>query len=277
MARTVGSTISSMARRAMSGVITGAGEYAPMPPVLGPRSPSKARLWSCAEASAIAVSPSQSAKKEASSPCKNSSTTTCAPAAPNPPANIMSMASSASARVAAITTPLPAHVALRRRGRVEALVGGGGNLVGLAQILGEALGAFELRGRPARAEGLDAGRGEIVHDAGAERRLGSDHDQIDSLRLAESDHRRVVGDVERHHLAVVGDAGVARRAEEPRDQRARRDLPGERMLASARAEEEDVHARSAGALVFGAWCSMARLHRKAQEAETGLLRSTDRC
>src|SRR5262249_11374372 len=140
-----------------------------------------------------------------------------------------------------------------------------------------ALGALEWRGRPARAEGLDAGRGEIVHDAGTERRLGPDHDQIDVLRLAERDHRRMVGDVERHHLAVAGDAGVARRAEEPRDQRARRDLPGERMLASARAEEEDVHARSAGALAFGAWCSMARLHRKARRAETGLLWVIDRC
>ena len=39
-----------------------------MPPVLGPWSPSKARLWSCAEASGIAVSPSHSAKNEASSP-----------------------------------------------------------------------------------------------------------------------------------------------------------------------------------------------------------------
>src|SRR5262249_36131411 len=138
-------------------------------------------------------------------------------------------------------------------------------------------GALELRGRPARTEGLDAGRDEIVHDAGAERRLGPDHDQIDVLRLAERDHRRMVGDVERHHLAVAGDAGVARRAAEPRDQRARRDLPGERMLASARAGEEDVHARSAGALAFGGWCSTARLHRKARRAETGLLWSIDRC
>src|SRR5215831_14993642 len=227
-----------------------------MPPVLGPRSPSKARLWSCAEASASAVSPSQSAKKEASSPCRNSSTTTCAPAAPNPPPNIMSMAASASARVLAMTTPLPAaspsafttigapraRVALRRRSRAEALVGGGRNVIGLTQILGEALGAFELRGRAARAEGLDAGRGEIVDDAGAERRLGADHDQIDVLRLAERDHRRVVGDIERHQLAVAGDAGVARRAKEPLDQRTRRELPGERVLASAQAEEEDVHA-----------------------------------
>ena len=72
-----------------------------------------------------------------------------------------------------------AHVAFRRRSRAEALVGGGWNFIGLAQILGEALGAFELRGRPARAEGLDAGRREVVDDAGAQRRLGSDYAQID--------------------------------------------------------------------------------------------------
>src|SRR5262249_42679354 len=100
------------------------------------------------------------------------------------------------------------------------------------------------------------------HDAGAERRLGADHDQIDILRLAERNHRRVVGDIERHDLAVAGDAGVARRAKKPLDQRTRRDLPGERMLASARAEKKDIHARSAGPLVFGGWCSMARLLRK---------------
>ena len=68
-----------------------------MPPVLGPWSPSKTRLWSCAEASGIAVSPSQSAKNEASSPARNSSTTTSAPASPSPPPNIMSIAASASA------------------------------------------------------------------------------------------------------------------------------------------------------------------------------------
>ncbi len=68
-----------------------------MPPVLGPWSPSKTRLWSCAEASGIAVSPSHSAKNDASSPARNSSTTTSAPAAPKPPPNIMSIAASASA------------------------------------------------------------------------------------------------------------------------------------------------------------------------------------
>ena len=69
-----------------------------MPPVFGPVSPSPTRLWSCAEASGIAVSPSHSAKNEASSPTRNSSITTSAPAAPSPPPNIMSIAASASAR-----------------------------------------------------------------------------------------------------------------------------------------------------------------------------------
>ena len=79
-----------------------------MPPVLGPWSPSNTRLWSCAETSGIAVSPSQSAKNDASSPSRNSSITTSAPASPRPPPNIMSIAASASATVCATTTPLPA-------------------------------------------------------------------------------------------------------------------------------------------------------------------------
>ena len=48
------------------------------------------------------------AKKLASSPARNSSITTCAPASPNAPSNISASAVSASMRVGAITTPLPA-------------------------------------------------------------------------------------------------------------------------------------------------------------------------
>ena len=128
---------------------------------------------------------------------------------------------------------LRAHVALGRFGRGEAFIGGGWNVVRLAKILGESLRAFELCRRPARPEGLDAGRGEIVDDTGAERRLGSDHHQINFLRLAERDHRAVVGGIERHQVAFACDAGIARRAEEPLHQRARRDFPGQRMLAPA--------------------------------------------
>ena len=56
-----------------------------MPPVLGPRSPSNTVLWSCAPASGRMAAPSVTAKKDASSPSMNSSTTTLAPAAPKAP------------------------------------------------------------------------------------------------------------------------------------------------------------------------------------------------
>ena len=51
----------------------------------------------------------------------------------------------------------------------------------------------------------------------------------------------MVRDVERHAFGLFGDAGIARRDEELRQQRRRRQLPGQRMLAAARADEEDVH------------------------------------
>ncbi len=79
-----------------------------MPPVFGPVSPSPTRLWSCAEAIGSAVSPSHSAKNEASSPTRQSSMTISQARSPSPPSNIMSMAASASSTVPATTTPLPA-------------------------------------------------------------------------------------------------------------------------------------------------------------------------
>ena len=55
----------------------------------------------------------------------------------------------------------------------------------------------------------------------------------------------MVGDVERDAFGLLRDAGVARRADEPVDQRAGGELPGQRVLASAGAEEENVHAAQA--------------------------------
>ena len=80
---------------------------------------------------------------------------------------------------------------------------------------------------------------------GDQRRLRADHDEVDLVGLAERDHRGVVGDVERHALGLLRDAGVARRADEPVGQRAGGELPGQRVLASAGAEEENVHAAQA--------------------------------
>ena len=81
---------------------------APMPPVLGPRLPSKARLWSWLEGMGTMCSPSQKAKTVTSGPVMHSSMTTVAPEAPNLPPSIMSRtAVLASATVWATITPLP--------------------------------------------------------------------------------------------------------------------------------------------------------------------------
>ena len=138
-----------------------------------------------------------------------------------------------------------------------------------------------------RAERLDAGRLQIVDDAGAQRRLRPDHDEIDLVRLAERDHRRVVGDVERHAFRLLRDAGVARRADQPVGERARRHLPGQRVLAPAGAEEKDVHAGNSLARPRSAGhAAVHRVHRPGSTATrprgllvamTAPLRALGRC
>lgn len=56
-----------------------------MPPVLGPLSPSSARLWSCEVAMGRTVLPSVKAKSEHSGPVSISSMTTVLPASPKVP------------------------------------------------------------------------------------------------------------------------------------------------------------------------------------------------
>ena len=100
--------ICCMISASSAAVTTGAGEQAPMPPVFGPWSPSSTRLWSCEVASGTTVVPSESAMKDTSSPSRNSSTTTRLPASPNRrPRMSSSIASSASATVRQMKTPLP--------------------------------------------------------------------------------------------------------------------------------------------------------------------------
>ena len=92
-----------------------------------------------------------------------------------------------------------------------------------------------------RAERLDAGGFEIVDDARTKRHFRPDDDEVDFLFLAKSGHRRVVGDVERHALGLLRDAGIAGGAIELVGEWAGRHLPGQRVLASAGTNNEDVH------------------------------------
>jgi hypothetical protein len=79
-------------------------------------------------------------------------------------------------------------------------------------------------------------------DACDQRRFGSDHDEIDGFIAAEGGDGLVVGDVERDQFGFLGDAGIARRGVKPGQHRRGRQLPGQRMLATAGTDEKNVHA-----------------------------------
>lgn len=53
----------------------------------------------------------------------------------------------------------------------------------------------------------------------------------------------VIADIEDVNLSDVGDTGIARRRVELRQLRRLAELPGQRMLAPARADEKNVHDR----------------------------------
>jgi hypothetical protein len=75
----VGCNDSFITRFIICGVATGAGEYAPMPPVFGPVSPSPILLWSWAAGRGTIVYPSENASTDISGPTRYSSITISLP------------------------------------------------------------------------------------------------------------------------------------------------------------------------------------------------------
>ena len=53
----------------------------------------------------------------------------------------------------------------------------------------------------------------------------------------------MIGDIERDTFGFAGDAGIAGGAVKPVGQRACRHLPGQRMLAAAGAQQQNIHVR----------------------------------
>src|ERR1044071_2994467 len=230
-----------------------------MPPVFGPSSLSKTRLWSCDEASGRMCSPSVSTRKLASSPSRNSSTTTLSPAAPKTRRmSTSSIAASASARDAQISTPLPAA-------RPSALITYGAlrspryffAAAASENVANAAVGILFSRrislanallpsSRAARRENFKAALLEELGDAERERQLGTDHRQIDAVFLRERGELLDVVDRDRHELGALADAVVARRDEYFLDARALPQLPNERVLAPAAADDEDFHTTKSG-------------------------------
>mmetsp|Transcript_102719 Transcript_102719/g.296940 ORF Transcript_102719/g.296940 Transcript_102719/m.296940 type:complete len:233 (+) Transcript_102719:2170-2868(+) len=105
----VGFRMVVLMRSSISSLTVGVGAKAPMPPVFGPWSPSKIRLWSCAGGRTATRSPSVSASTEHSAPTNRRSRTSSSPAAPMAPFSRKSRtAFFASSRLSGTITPLPA-------------------------------------------------------------------------------------------------------------------------------------------------------------------------
>ena len=195
-----GTMTSRMMRACTVGVTTGAGEYAPMPPVFGPASPSPSRLWSWLDASASACAPSAITMKLASSPSRKSSMTTRAPAPPIAlPASIASIAACASASSVATTTPLPAArpsalttIGAPRASTYACAAAASVNVryaaVGMPwRAMNAFAKSFELSSRAAARVGPKMRRPAAlkrIDDAGRQRRLGTDDRQRRPTRAA---------------------------------------------------------------------------------------------
>ena len=137
---------------------------------------------------------------------------------------------------------LGVDVAVRRGGVGEGRVARGRDAVPRHEGLGVVLRALELRRRLRRAEDRQPRRPEGVDDARGQRRLGPDHGQRRVLaREGDEIRNRRQRDVGEPGLARG--AGVARRDEHPGHPRGLRELPRQRVLAAAAADDEDVHAR----------------------------------
>ncbi len=126
---------------------------------------------------------------------------------------------------------------------------GGGNAVFLHELLGKDFGRLELRALPVRPPDAERVGLEEVHHAQGERVIGTDYRQ---RRLVFACEREKGGQVIRGDgralnrgavagEAFAGDAGVARGAEQFCNARRLGQFPNQGMLASARADDQNIH------------------------------------
>ncbi len=140
---------------------------------------------------------------------------------------------------------------VRRAERVEGVGGGlrraadpghrGRDAGGGHHLLREGLRALEPGGLRRRAEAGDAPRADGVGDPGDQRRLGADHDEVDAEPLGQVRDRVAVDRVDRVELGDLGDAGVAGGRVDLLDAGVAGERGGERVLAAATADHQDVH------------------------------------
>ena len=106
------------------------------------------------------------------------------------------------------------HVSLSHVQVAERLIFGGRNVVTVHELLGEILGTLDLGGGLGRAERLDSGGGEVVHNAFDQRNLRAHEHPVVAIVLDEVDERGVVrlaqlcgADAVLEHARVAGGHG----------------------------------------------------------------------
>ena len=116
---------------------------------------------------------------------------------------------------------------------------GGGDACRLEHVLREGLRALDPRRRAARPEDRDARVAKRVCQARDERRLRADHDEV-----AKPEQALGIPGADGVALSDAGDPGIPGGGVERLEARALGELPGERMLATPGADDQDPHAPS---------------------------------
>ena len=124
---------------------------------------------------------------------------------------------------------------------------------GRHDLLRKALRALDPRSRAARAEDGDPVATQRVAHAGDERRLRPDHGEVDVEAAGEAEQRLGVVGSDWMTVAQRRDSRVPGSGVEPGQTRRLRQLPRERVLATARPHEEHLH----GGRVYSQGLTMA--------------------
>ena len=133
------------------------------------------------------------------------------------------------------------QVGVRRCRIAEGGVGCGGNAMARHEGLGIILGAFKLGGLFCRAKNLQAGAAKRIHDPFGQRRFRSNHGEGNFFALGKSHQFRHSSDRYIIQIRFQRCTGIAGGNKHLVNSRRLRQLPGQRMLATTAANNQNFH------------------------------------
>ena len=134
-----------------------------------------------------------------------------------------------------------AHIVMRRRRIGESAVLGSGNAMARHEGLGEILGGFELGRGPCGSEDLESATAKQIDDAFRQGRFGAHHGKGDRFALGKGRQHFDISDRKILQAALACGATVTRRHEHRLHPTRLGDPPGDRVFASSRTDDQDLH------------------------------------